>query len=198
MIDPLLIPVPESLDTERLRITVPRPGDGQILFDAITETLEDLRRFPASLPWAQSAPSVQSSEAYCRSSYANFIARKDLPYLLLDRSSGTLVGCCGLHLMNWAVPKFEIGFWCRSSMQAKGFITEAVRGLTSMAFDQLDAQRVEIFTDDANTRSWRVCERAGFSLEGTLRNERRAPDGSLRHTRVYARLAVLNQESAPR
>ena len=197
MIDPLLVPVPESFDTKRLRIAVPRPGDGEMLFEAIAESLEDLRRFPASLPWALSTPCVQSSEAYCRSAYANFIARKDLPYLLFDRISGALVGCSGLQRMNWSVPKFEIGFWCRTSMQAKGFITEAVRGLASMAFDQLGAQRVEIFTDEANVRSWRVCERAGFTLEGTLRNERRAPDGSLRHTRVYAKLAALSQGNDP-
>jgi len=35
-----------------------------------------------------------------------------------------------------------------------------------------------------------VAERCGFELEGVLRHERRAPDGSLRNTCIYARLAA--------
>jgi RimJ/RimL family protein N-acetyltransferase len=47
-------------------------------------------------------------------------------------------------------------------------------------------RRIVALPDAANLPSCRVCERAGYVLEGTLRNERMAPDGSLRHTRVYA------------
>jgi len=39
--------------------------------------------------------------------------------------------------------------------------------------------------DDENAASCALCERIGMTLEGTLRNERRAPDG-LRNTRIYA------------
>jgi RimJ/RimL family protein N-acetyltransferase len=46
---------------------------------------------------------------------------------------------------------------------------------------------VELITDEENVASCRVAERAGFVLEGVLRNERRAPDASLRNTCVYAR-----------
>jgi RimJ/RimL family protein N-acetyltransferase len=40
--------------------------------------------------------------------------------------------------------------------------------------------------DEANARSWRVAERAGFAYEGTLRSERCDPDGARRDMRVYA------------
>lgn len=42
--------------------------------------------------------------------------------------------------------------------------------------------------DDRNERSWRVAERCGFQLEGTLRNSARTVDGQLRDTRVYAKV----------
>ena len=188
MTNPILIDVPEQLDTARLRLRPPRPGDGAQVFVAVAESIAALRRFPASLPWALAEPSPDDSEAFCRQASASFALRKDLPYLLFERSSGDLVGASGLHRFDWQVPRFEIGYWCRSSRAGQGFITEAVQALTAMAFDALAARRVEIFTDDLNEPSWRVAERVGFALEGLHRHARIDPDGQLRNMRVYAQL----------
>ena len=46
---------------------------------------------------------------------------------------------------------------------------ETVRLLTRLAFDDLQANRVEIRMDTRNVRSQRVPERLGFVFEGTLR-----------------------------
>jgi len=46
--------------------------------------------------------------------------------------------------------------------------------------------RVEIRCDAMNQRSRALAERAGFSLEGILKNECRNPQGGLRDTCVYA------------
>jgi RimJ/RimL family protein N-acetyltransferase len=186
--NPLVLDFPDSFESERLTIRAPRPGDGGAVHEAIVETLAALREFPASLPWAMAEPSVEGSESFCRTGYANFIQRKDLPMLLIERSSGSLVGASGLHRFDWSVPRFEIGFWCRQSRQGQGFMTEAVNAITAFAFDTLKARRVEAFSDDLNVRSWRVCERAGFQLEGVMRNARADPNGTLRDTRIYARL----------
>jgi RimJ/RimL family protein N-acetyltransferase len=186
--DPLLFDFPDSFESERLVIRAPRPGDGRAVYDASVETLADLRAFPASLPWAMAEPSVELSESFCGTGHANFIQRKDLPMLLIERGSGSLVGASGLHRFDWSVPKFEIGFWCRRSRQGEGFITEAVNAIAAFAFQTLKARRVEAFSDDLNVRSCRVCERAGFELEGVMRNERVDPNGTLRNTRIYARL----------
>lgn len=186
MRDPILNDVPEQIDTARLLLRPPCPGDGAQVFAAVAESITELRRFPASMPWALAEPQVEVSEAYCRQASANFALRKDLPYLLFERSSGDLVGASGLHRFDWAVPRFEIGYWCRSSRSGQGYITEAVQALAAMAFDTLGARRVEIFTDDQNQPSWRVAERAGFVLEGVHRHMRIDPDGQLRDMRVYA------------
>jgi RimJ/RimL family protein N-acetyltransferase len=44
--------------------------------------------------------------------------------------------------------------------------------------------------DDVNVRSWKVAERAGFALEGTLRSDALNPLGEPRDTRVYALTAA--------
>ena len=86
------------------------------------------------------------------------------------------------------MPRFEIGYWVRTSRVGRGYVQEAVRAIARMAFDVLGAARLEILCNDRNVRSWRVAERCGFTLEGVLRSHAREVDGTLRDTRVYARL----------
>ncbi|MFO1413784.1 MAG: GNAT family N-acetyltransferase [Burkholderiales bacterium] len=192
MIDPILLDLPTRVETPRLVLRPPRPGDGEALHAAIAESLPELRRFLASLPWVAAEQTVASAETYCRTAHANFLARRDLPFLMLDRASGEVVGATGLHRTVWTTPKTEIGYWVRTSRAGRGFVTEAVGAITDYAFAQLAAVRVEIVTDEANTASRRVAERSGFVLEGTLRHERRAPDGRLRNTCLYARFPAAD------
>lgn len=189
--DPVLLDLPERIHTARLLMRPPQAGDGPLLLAAVTESLPELRRFLASLPWVAAEQSLESSEVYCRNAQANFVARKDLPFLLFEISSGDLVGAAGLHRMDWATPKAEVGYWGRTSRSGKGFMTEAVFALIDYAFTHLHAERLELITDEANNASRKLAQRCGFTLEGTLCSERRAPDGSLRNTCVYARLAPV-------
>ena len=189
MIDPILIDLPASIHTERLLMRPPRAGDGPSLLPAVTESLPELRRFLASLPWVAAEQTVESSETYCRNAQANFVARKDLPFLLFEKSTGQLVGAAGLHRIVWSTPKAEVGYWGRTSRSRNGFISEAVSALTTYAFNYLRAVRVELITDEENTASRKLAERCQFKLEGILRNERRAPEGNLRNTCIYARLS---------
>lgn len=184
--DPILRHIPDHIDSPRLTIRPPRAGDGQVLFEAVRESLADLRRFPASLPWALAEPSIEVSEKFCREAEVNFLARRDLTLLLLLKESGLLVGASGLHRIDWRVPKFELGFWGRSPCHGQGLVTEGASAIVKLAFTELGARRVEALVDEANARGCRLCERLGFALEGTLRNERVDPDGTLRSTRVYA------------
>jgi RimJ/RimL family protein N-acetyltransferase len=175
----LLRDVPLQWDTQRLHIRCPQPGDGPLVHAAVVESLAALREFPASLPWAMLEPSVLASEKFCRQGQVNYLLRTNLPMLLFLKGSNILVGCSGLHAVDWAVPKCEIGYWGRTSLMGQGLITEAVKGITAFAFTQLGMRRVQALTDAANLQSCRVCERAGYVLEGTMRS-----------TRVYAAVNV--------
>jgi RimJ/RimL family protein N-acetyltransferase len=141
------------------------------------------------MPWALGTPSIDTSESFCLAGSANFQARKDFPFLFIDKTSGIVVGCGGLHRPRWAVPVFELGFWGRSSLVGRGMFSEAADALANYAFSNFGAKRVEAICDDLNIRSIRLCERIGMQLESVLRQERRAPDDSLRNTRVYSKLA---------
>jgi RimJ/RimL family protein N-acetyltransferase len=187
VLEPILLDLPPSIETPRLTLRPPRTGDGPELHEALTESLPELRRFLASLPWVAADQTLESAEAFCRNGESNFIARKDLPFFVFEKATGNLVASAGLHRTVWQTPKTEVGYWCRTRSSGRGFVTEAVTALTEYAFQYIRAVRVELITDEENAASRRVAERSGFVLEGVLRSERRAPDESLRNTCVYAR-----------
>lgn len=191
-INPLLLDLPERIESERLLLRPPRRGDGPAVHEAIVESLPALRQFLASLPWVAGEQTLDSAETFCRKGEANYLGRQDFPFLLFERvdgREGRLVGASGLHRVDWNVPKADIGYWVRSSEAGKGWITEAAARLEEFGRAALGLLRVEIITDELNAPSRRVAERLGFELEGVHRGDRRAGDGSLRSTCIYAKVA---------
>ena len=189
--EPLLEDVPERIATARLILRSARAADAAALNAAVCESLPDLAEY---LPWAQIAPTLERSAADCRRMQAKFLLREDLPMLMFERGAddreGELVGGTGLHRIDWTVRRFEVGYWCRSTKRGRGHVTEAVRALTRVAFDRLQARRVEVRMDAGNAASQRVAERAGFALEGVLHCDSLNPQGEPRDTRVYALTAA--------
>ena len=175
--------IPDTLESERLIIRPPTLADVPHVFEAVRESLPELKPW---MPWATDAYSLEGCEENIRGAIAKFITREDLRYHFHDKTTGELIACSGLHALDWDVPKTEIGYWCRSSKTGQGYVTEGVTALSEAAF-ALGMARVEIQCDDQNTRSARVAENCGYALEGILKNDSRAPDGSLRSTRIYAR-----------
>jgi RimJ/RimL family protein N-acetyltransferase len=131
---------------------------------------------------------------------ARYLLREDLVMFIFERDvlgrEGRFLGGTGLHRIDWALRSFEIGYCRRSGCGGQGYITEAARALARLAFDRLATRRVEIRTDDANTASWKVAERAGFTLEALLRGDSLTPLGELRSTRVYARVRGIEEPLA--
>lgn len=183
---PILIDVPYTFETERLTIRGPLPGDGARMRAAVLDSQESLRPW---MPWAMEVDSEEEYEVRVREGRLRYLAREDLWMVLLLKGTNTIIGGSGLHRINWAVPRFEIGYWVRTPYAGQGYITEAVDGITRMAFDKLAAQRVEIRCDAKNERSAAVARRAGYRHEATLHaDDRHHLSGELRDTLIFAML----------
>ena len=139
------------------------------------------------MPWSQQAQSLEDSEKHCRDAQAKWHAREMLDFCFFHAADGRLVGKGGLHTIDWQIPKFEIGYWIRSSCARRGIATEAAVALVELA-RKLGARRVEITSDARNAASRRVAEKSGFVLEGILRQSRRDTAGELADSCMYARL----------
>ncbi|MCB9423342.1 MAG: GNAT family N-acetyltransferase [Ardenticatenaceae bacterium] len=183
---PIMKDFPYSFETERLTIRGPLPGDGEELWTAVTESQAELIPW---MPWAVNLPTAQEYEQRVREGHLKFLAREDLWLMLLLKNTHTIIGGSGLHRMDWKVPKFEIGYWIRTSYARQGYITEAVTGITNFAFDVLGAKRVEIRCDVKNERSAAVPQRLGFTLDGTFRSDDRDHlTGELRDTYIFSKI----------
>ena len=82
--EPILIDVPERIETERLVLRVPRAGDGRLVNDAIARLA---RRAAPWMPWAGTMPSVDESEAHCRRQQARFLLREDFVFFIFVRDA---------------------------------------------------------------------------------------------------------------
>jgi RimJ/RimL family protein N-acetyltransferase len=185
MRDPHRIEIPGELETERLRIRAVRADDAALLYPSSLEVRPILRRYPASFPWAVEESTLEAVSAYCRDAAERFSARDAFPFLVFLRD-GEHVGNCALHDLDWKVPKCEVGYWQRPSLCGRGLMTEAIAAVTAFAFERLGMRRVEALPEARNEASRRLCERVGLVLEGTLRNYRAAPDGTLTDVCMYA------------
>lgn len=63
----------------------------------------------------------------------------------------------------------EIGFWLAEPFWGRGIMTDAVKAVTSHAFDVLRLCRVHAAVYEWNPASMRVLEKAGYQREGRLR-----------------------------
>ncbi|MGN1386274.1 MAG: GNAT family N-acetyltransferase [Bacillus sp. (in: firmicutes)] len=184
--NPILLEFPSEFTTERLLIRMPVPGDGKTVYEAITASLPELKPW---IPFAQKEQSEQDLEANVRQAHLDFLSRKDLRLHLFLKESGQFIGSSGLHRIDWTVPKFEIGYWIDSRFSGKGYMTEAVQGITDFAFTELKARRIEIRCDINNVKSRAIPEKLGYTLEGVLKNNAKALDSDqLVDTCVFAKI----------
>jgi RimJ/RimL family protein N-acetyltransferase len=184
---PILLDFPTEFTTDRLLIRMPMPGDGKVMYEAINASIEELKPW---LPFAQMEQTEEDVEVNIREAHLKFLKREDLRLLVFHKDTGDLVASSGLHRIDWDIPKFEIGYWIDSRHSGKGYMTEAVQGITEFAVNELKARRVEIRCDTRNSKSAAIPERLGFTLEGILRNDSLEIGSTtrLRDTSIYAKV----------
>lgn len=178
-----LIPVPGEIRSDRLLLRPLQEGDAGQVFAAIEESREHLA------PWLSWPPSIQhldDARDLCLRWAARWTLRDDLGLGMFSLPDGRFLGATGMHDPNWALRSFEIGYWLRPSAVGAGYVTEAVQLQTVMAFETLEARRVEIRCDPNNLQSRRVPERLGYLLEGHLRDAWLDPLGNVRDTLIFA------------
>jgi RimJ/RimL family protein N-acetyltransferase len=164
MTNPILFDLPMPITTKRLIIRPMMPGDGKEVFAAVEESRPHLRLW---MPWVDRTTKWEDCEETMRRFYAEFILRTGINLVMI--SGRRIIGSCGYAYLNWSRYNADIGYWCRSSEQGKGYATEAAAALTHYAFKQMGMKRVTILCDEENLKSRAVPERLGFTLEVTAR-----------------------------
>ena len=179
----------DSIETSRLWLRCPQPGDGDALYSAVQESLSALRQWPDSLPWAQKPQTRERAEDYCQTCFGAFVLGLSWPMLMHDKATGTLLGSVGFHRIDTQLLEFELGYWCRTSAHGRGLMSEAVTALSGAALRLVPTARLVCRVDERNTASCRVVEKSHYRF---VRSGVESPqaDRPAFAVRFYERLSV--------
>jgi len=155
-----------SLESRRLLIRTPEPGDAEALVEAINHP--EVARTTLMIPYPYSINDAN-----------NFIAKstdpesweKNIRLFVFLKDSGRLAGGIGLDDISRKFRSAEIGYWCSPSEWGKGITTEAALRVIQFAFEELDLNRIFGRCFSTNRSSARVQEKAGMKFEGVARAE---------------------------
>ena len=162
----ILMAVPDRFVGDRVVVRAFTDDDAAPLFAAIQESRTHIQPW---LPWADQHRSVADTLEFIRRTQARWILRDGFDMGIFSRREHTFLGGIGLGVVNWDVPAFDIGYWVRKGAEGQGYVGEATRLVTTLAFRTLKAQRVAIRCDARNARSKAIPERLGYVYEGCLR-----------------------------
>jgi len=152
--------------TSRLIVRCWHPADAPRLKTAIEANVNHLLPW---LPFAKNEPEdLQVKIERIRGWRSRFDADTDYTYAIFDPEETRVVGGTGLH-KRVGDQAFEIGYWIDHEMINQGYATEISAALVKVAFEIMNARRVEIHVDPLNHRSAAVPHKLGFVHEATLR-----------------------------
>lgn len=110
-----------------------------------------------------------------------------LPFVVIDKASGQVIGTSRYHDIVPAVERLEIGYtWYARRFQRTHVNTTAKLLLMTHAFETLGAKLVGWRTDNYNFASQRAIERLGAKKDGVLRHHALRRDGTVRDTVMYS------------
>jgi ribosomal-protein-alanine N-acetyltransferase len=152
--------VPESMETARLVLRKPQPGDAPLMFAAYAQD-SSVTRY---LTWR---PHTDISEAqdFVDSVLVRWLAQTEFFWFLFARDVGEMVGAVSARREDHG---FNLGFVLAQCRWGQGLMAEAVIAVTQWAFTEPWVSRIWAACDTENHGSARALEKAGFTREGIL------------------------------
>ena len=94
----------------------------------------------------------------------------DYHFVICAIADGRPIGTTGLHNLDLRNGSAEFGIAIGEKAEwGKGFGTDALRAICDFGFGELRLERISLIVYAGNDRARRSYEKAGFTLEGTLR-----------------------------
>ncbi|HDR9483646.1 TPA: GNAT family N-acetyltransferase [Burkholderia aenigmatica] len=176
---------PPILTGERVELRPLDPSDRQALLDAAADgQLWNLK--------VTVVPGPETIDAYIATALQGRATGTVMPFAIVDRASGRVIGSTRFWKIDRKNRKLEIGHtWLSESAQRTRANTEAKWLLLGYAFDVLQCVRVQFTTDELNEKSRAAILRLGAKQEGIVRHERIMPDGRKRNS---VRFSIIDDE----
>ncbi|HDR9082462.1 TPA: GNAT family N-acetyltransferase [Burkholderia vietnamiensis] len=185
MTDTSSLPAQPALTGEHIVLRPLALSDRQALLDAAADG--ELWNLKVTV-----VPDERTVDAYLDTALQGRAAGTVMPFAIVERASGRVIGSTRFWKIDRNNRKLEIGHtWLSASAQRTRANTEAKWLLLAYAFDTLQCVRVQFTTDELNEKSRAAILRLGAKQEGIVRHERIMPDGRKRNS---VRFSIIDGE----
>lgn len=134
----------------------------------------------------------EDAHAFIDLALKNEVEGTELPFVIVNRQSGKIIGSTRFLNISRKDRGLEIGYtWLTPSVWKTAINTECKLLLLRHSFEDLGCIRVQLKTDSRNKNSQRAIARIGGTYEGILRNHMVLPDGYIRDS-VY--FSIVDRE----
>ncbi|MES2922077.1 MAG: GNAT family N-acetyltransferase [Verrucomicrobiota bacterium] len=136
------------------------------VYAAADESREFIRKW---MGWMTPEYSREDAGNWVELAVASWDREESYEHVIIDSADGSIVGACGLNLLNRVNGVCNLGYWVRASRIGEGAARQASLSLRDFGFGTLGLNRLEIVVADGNQFSRKVAETAGAVYEGLQR-----------------------------
>ena len=116
--------------------------------------------------------------------------RGNAVFAVTDAASGELLGSVTIREVNRIPDQAVVAYWVSPAARGRRVAARALDAAARWAFEELGLHRLSLDHALVNEGSCRVATRAGFLLEGTMRDYYVEIDGRRHDSHLHARLAT--------
>ena len=111
-----------------------------------------------------------------------------LPFFLIDKNEGSVIGFIDLKNIDWKIPKGELGYFIDEKYTNQGFGTKMLKTFTNHCSEHYGFQKLFLRTHETNYSARKIAEHCGFEVEGRLRRDYKTTTGELVDLLYYGKL----------
>ncbi len=133
-------------------------------------------RFQRYFPIALSQNMTEeASKAYILLKQIEIKLKTEFTYAIRENQNHKVVGLLILKNINWDRKEGELAYCIGQEFAGKGWMTQVVRNISSLAHVELKFKTLQIIVHHTNKASIRVAEKCGYLWRKTLEKEHRPP-----------------------
>lgn len=166
------------LQTARLMLTPIETTDARDLWGAVESSRSELERW---LPWVPFNVDPDASYRYADASAQDWDTGRACRLAVREKGTRQFVGVVSLESLAHLHQNGDLGYWLRTDVTGRGYMTEAAAEVVRWAFRDLHAHRVRVAAATDNHASLAVIARLGFRFEGIARQAEKCAGRWLDH-----------------
>ena len=165
--------LPQKLVGARIELVKRSHNDDEQMWQSIEESRTVIREY---LPWVDRTTSMADVVEATDMFAGAWETDKEWVFDIYRPEDNRLLGCIGVHNINFACQSAELGYWLRNSETHKGYMREAVQIVEPELF-KAGMHRITICCDVQNKASANVAINSGYKLESIAKEALYHPKG---------------------